>query len=542
MWGDPEPESKKVRNDDDWFPNIPNETNEEFFLRLDDDDILFEDDDFDLDFQELSFDPVDNWKESFKRDFPNLYSPKTLPEIFTPTTISSNMVCKMLDKISGNSKEKSYWKLLYDYHTNLHIVPKWRFDDKFFSLSRNRKLVDSYWNSQKEYDIDQIQICAVSKDTIMCFGGSTGLLSRSFNNENWVENDYPQDFMRDNSRKFAWRCVFQMLQGKTHPKVKDLARVLAFEIRNNYLFFSAETTTKQRKRINKKTQKITYNYTYQCILGPNLVNREYPYLLVDPVVVHGDRKISPSTKRIGLIGDYAYFYTTGDGTVIVNPTRENPKIFIPNKKVCVCYNTVSSCFIQYSEGEYAPHDFLWCILTQDETKPVSRVKSPKNFSLDKKFTLNENYWVWYDSNRKLAVLNKEGKLYDTILIDDNPMTITDMCIVGDWLYVLSLPGICIINLKDLQNQRYCRFKVKFAPDYIRAHPLGFVMCHEDPTKKPIFLIPEEGDFRLLGSRNTFCKVCDNKPIGKCCDEAAYYCSTKCQEKDWYSHEKDCKRK
>lgn len=40
---------------------------------------------------------------------------------------------------------------------------------------------------------------------------------------------------------------------------------------------------------------------------------------------------------------------------------------------------------------------------------------------------------------------------------------------------------------------------------------------------------------------TFCKVCDNKPIGKCCGDVTY-CSTKCQEKDWDNHEKDCKRK
>jgi hypothetical protein len=41
--------------------------------------------------------------------------------------------------------------------------------------------------------------------------------------------------------------------------------------------------------------------------------------------------------------------------------------------------------------------------------------------------------------------------------------------------------------------------------------------------------------------NIFCKVCDNKPIGKCCGDIAY-CSTKCQEKDWQTHENDCKRK
>jgi hypothetical protein len=40
---------------------------------------------------------------------------------------------------------------------------------------------------------------------------------------------------------------------------------------------------------------------------------------------------------------------------------------------------------------------------------------------------------------------------------------------------------------------------------------------------------------------TFCKVCDNKPVGKCCGDVVY-CSTNCQEKDWQTHEKDCKRK
>lgn len=74
-----------------------------------------------------------------------------------------------------------------------------------------------------------------------------------------------------------------------------------------------------------------------------------------------------------------------------------------------------------------------------------------------------------------------------------------------------------------------------------------------PMQDIMFKNPRDEEFGILHnpfvdlneacpySYSLECKVCDNKPIGKCCGDVAY-CSTKCQEKDWQTHEKDCKRK
>ena len=71
-----------------------------------------------------------------------------------------------------------------------------------------------------------------------------------------------------------------------------------------------------------------------------------------------------------------------------------------------------------------------------------------------------------------------------------------------------------------------------------------------PIIRTMFKKPRDPEFGILnnpwaghsgGYKNLLCKVCDNKPIGKCCGDVAY-CSVKCQEKDWHTHEKDCKRK
>jgi hypothetical protein len=39
----------------------------------------------------------------------------------------------------------------------------------------------------------------------------------------------------------------------------------------------------------------------------------------------------------------------------------------------------------------------------------------------------------------------------------------------------------------------------------------------------------------------WCKICDNKPIGKCCGEVVY-CSKECQTKDRENHKYECERK
>lgn len=488
MWFDEhEPENKRTRNDDSslWFPeSYLFEDDNEFLKRLNpegDNPFGF---DFGVEYPELhlSFEEEedDEYEARFAERFPHLYSPS-----MTSDNDKRNRVCKSFGPNTG----KTYWNFLYNYHVNLNKMTQWH----TLTLVKNkpsRKLKDA--------NIDAIKACAMYKDKIFCFGGTTGLLSRSFCTRQWGEssNFGPNQFGH------IWECLLIIVEKVAKDPIvvrRHFSGNVTFRVRENYLFISAHNTEKQKHS--------------SFVFGIRKANQQ-PFLI---------------DNQTGLIGDVGCFYASKNNSKIKILTTEPFKtIEIQDTTIHVCYNTPSNCFLtqdriikKIGREWFKKNEFTWNVLTKEGIQIVleDTVKTTE-FNLELKYTLNETYWVWY-REKTLFVLDKNGNLNTTKLPDKGgpPSIITDLCIADDYVYLFAVPGICIVNLKNLNDVKYYEFRENQFFDYIEVHPFGFLLGYDDPEISPKFLFGT--GFEFVG-----CHICQTPSKLMCSECRTPACSDK----------------
>jgi len=472
------------------------------------------------------------WQNLFARDFPQLYTTQMLPSFTTEKAdieirTRSNILCKFLDNISKNTdriytadpKTRPYWKLLYEYQFTLPKRPNWI--TQAVPIPKNRTAM--FRNGL--VPVDELKTCAMFKGSLVCFGGIIGLMSSSLS-QGWASKKYIQTQKDTIEAKQAEEALSQIINNAQtafvarvlksvlardalgEVTVRDSVSILAFENRENHIFCSVRNNRKNR--------------TLNCIFGP-LQDNQY---VTDKIYDEMD---------MGLIGNMGCFIRrvfnpfieaeNNFETVIIDTTRQiEIAVLDHTKNIYVCYNTPSDCFIE-SDNSSGRVEYIWKILTKSGVKNVLEIKSKvRNFDPAAIFTLNEKYWIWKKTNKNgLIILRRDGRLWKLDLDD----IITDICIVGDRLYVVSSPNISIIFIelgiggkKDLDGglrnyggiYKRCVFNTPIAFDYVRTSPIGLLLCFRNPKQTPVWLLPDVSKFKLLG-----CNICQ-MPSDLMCSE------------------------
>lgn len=473
------------------------------------------------------------WQTLFARDFSQLYTPQILPSSTTEKAdieirTRSNFLCKFLDNISkstdrigtANSKTRPYWKLLYEYHFTLPKRPKWITTD--VPIPKNRTIT----LQNDPIPLDELKTCAMFKGSLVCLGGNTGLMSSSLS-QGWTNKKYIQTtkdtleakqaeealskIINDAQTAFVARVLKFVLARDAlgEVTVRESVSIIVFETRENHIFCSIRNNRKNR--------------TLNCIFGPLQDNNTY---VTDKIY---------DEMHMGLIGTRYCFIRrvvnpfieeeNNFETVIIDATRQiEIAVLDHTRNIYVCYNTPSDCFIE-SDKSSGRVEYIWKILTTSGVKNVltANKSNIRNFDPATVFTLNEKYWIWKTNDKnRLIILRRDGRLWK-LDFDD---IITDICIVGDRLYVVSLPNTSITFIElwiggkqldgGLRNYpgiyKRCAFETSVAFDYVRTSPTGLMLCSRNPKQTPLWLLPDINKFKLLG-----CHIC-KMPSDLMCSE------------------------
>lgn len=449
------------------------------------------------------------WKSLFERDFPELYSETIFPKKITKEITETNGMCIFLNSISQDktrigTKEptiRPYWKLLYEYHLK-QTTAKY---GKTFSMSAP--------------SFNKVRSCAFYRDQTICLGmkdNVTGLWD-GHHNGNWK-------FLQQKGPAVFAKVVATKVFGQ--QSALPGAEILAFEKRANHVFVCIANSDNNEK--------------FRILMGRGL----------------DAEKLDPSWD-LGLIGETGYFATRKPKqesfrpyknfeTLIHDPENNIHVVLDYYKRVYVCYNTVSQCFLEADlrdgNGNYDADDLYrisWKKLTTSGIETISNFEEEfedATYFNRTLFTLNSRYFVEKDlrdgTDFLIVIRRFDGEITE---IDRFPYNITDMCIVGKSLYLFSSGhGIYIVDMeKALAKEKHklyrspdifvwCPFNGEVFFDYVRMTPRGPALCSTNPARAPILFRPNAPDFQLFA-----CQVCQKPSQLKCSMCKTPTCSEEC---------------
>lgn len=462
------------------------------------------------------------WKTLFERDFPELYAPYILPPLYSSDInpeddimngIRNNGLCLFLDKISKpgpriGTKDptiRPYWKLLYEFHLDKGrtIIAETTIQVHRFKhyhtlkLPENRDVIFISSGNERIIPYQLINSCAFYKDTTICMPNK---MNKHF--LNWKTADIID------LQKFCMDVTIDLFRNNN---LIPNTQMLAFEQRLENTFISIWNPEKEKR--------------------------------IDRLFVDGDI-FKSEDMRMGLIGETGYFMERTSKreshkpernieTVIVDQKNKVNFVFDYTKRIYTCYNTPSSCFVISATDDEDIYIAKWGKITDKGIEYIipDTTVVVDMFDPSLPFTFNDKYVIVSFERNHVGIYDDNYKKCDFTFPND--YRITDMCIIGNRLYLFSSDNyIDIVDIPEafkvydddtfeiIWSDAHIRYGIKnIFFDYVRMTSMGFVFCSTNPTRAPILISPNMENYKL-----TACKIC-NIACQTCQIPSQYRCKT-----------------
>lgn len=413
------------------------------------------------------------WKMLFKRDFPEIYH----PDIFSNTLINEKTPPRYIKILNDMSKEGGRLGMESDTRPYWKLLYEYQLKNKFDTEMKFKKYNTTFYKHKYlELRIQEQELVFFS------FMGSNPITLSNSPISKWIKNT---------------EYVF----------------IGPFEMNENYIFVSFYISHESQITL---LSDMKGNIIFKRNSDPN------------------DR----SKGKIGLIGAKGYYYQNNSEFVLsynqVETTYKNNVRYIHQ-----CYNTRSECFILESI-ELGREVFRFFEIRDDKPFFLGNIKTdPKQFSAYA-ITYNNTYIVSVLSNPE----DDNDNTHDIVVeASNNILTFTkiekkpsDICIVGDYLYVFLNGFMRIYNLRKTSGGKYQEYPCYPDEDYthVRMSMMGPVFFGYLGNERDSWLLCSDSDTLKLVSDSVVCTQCgDYAPRYACGNRCgARYCGKKCQTKDW----------